>query len=887
VSIAAEGSVRPARPSSLGPWLIAVTTTSFLAALSLTQTGDQQPTDLVEGTRGLESLALELGEEAHAKLAAKRDEALQEGVLIHNDGDWVSGVVRWRGEALLARVRLKGDWVDHLEGRRWSLRVELEGSGRVLGMRSFALQRPKTRGYLAEAVLFRTLQAEGLLAPRSTFVHLGYNGMPYGVYYLQEHFRKELLESQGRREGPIVCFDEGPVWSERLRTGWKNQQSAVPLNRTGELSFARPKAFDRRRLASSEALARQRELAFERLRAYQRLALAEQGSPGRGAGFEQAFDVERTARVDALAALFSDDHGAIWHNQRFYLDPLRGVLEPVYYDARPEFRLDARLRMVDEKNLRLESSRYRWAFFSALSEVVQPDFVERIEREVLPSLRAAEAALETERSLPADQRLEELVTALRARAMLVRSRFATPQPALFEATLESGGASDHPTLDVRARSLSEVPVRVERFKFSDGTSVLASNCLPEQGRAHPAGVLLPWAGETLRFRFPADERLARLRDIQAIKGAVRRKGSLDQRTGLRVSVLWRQAFTKGTQEALLQLRRVPPTSPEDSHGLPRATLVEVLAEHSFLEEVPGRAQLRARSGCWTVEGDLVLPRGYALVAGPGTELRFRSGGALVVAGPLLFAGSKADPVVLTAEDEEAGWGGVVVLDSEITSVLEHTVIRQARGVSRGAWQPTGGVTFTNSSVVMRHVEIREGHSEDALNVVGAEVRLVDSLISGSASDAFDGDFVTGEMVRCRVVGCGGDGLDLSGSRFDVRSSRFAGIGDKALSIGEKSAVRLSDCLVEDAGIGLACKDEARVEGEGLTVRSARQFGVAVYRKKSEYGPAEASLQRVVVGSAGRGESLVQDGSRLYLNGREVPTQQVDVKALYAAGVLGN
>ena len=35
-----------------------------------------------------------------------------------------------------------------------------------------------------------------------------------GVYALEEHFTKELLESQKRREGVIISFDEHRFWSK-------------------------------------------------------------------------------------------------------------------------------------------------------------------------------------------------------------------------------------------------------------------------------------------------------------------------------------------------------------------------------------------------------------------------------------------------------------------------------------------------------------------------------------------------------------------------------------------------------------------------------------------------------------------------------------------------
>ena len=43
-------------------------------------------------------------------------------------------------------------------------------------------------------------------------MNLTFNGDKLGIYAIEEHFSKELLESQGRREGVIVRFNETALW---------------------------------------------------------------------------------------------------------------------------------------------------------------------------------------------------------------------------------------------------------------------------------------------------------------------------------------------------------------------------------------------------------------------------------------------------------------------------------------------------------------------------------------------------------------------------------------------------------------------------------------------------------------------------------------------------
>ena len=70
---------------------------------------------------------------------------------------------------------------------------------KLFGMQVFSVQAPQTRGNLWEWLVLETARREDVLAPRSTFVNVVLNNNDVGVFYLEEHFRKELVESQGRR----------------------------------------------------------------------------------------------------------------------------------------------------------------------------------------------------------------------------------------------------------------------------------------------------------------------------------------------------------------------------------------------------------------------------------------------------------------------------------------------------------------------------------------------------------------------------------------------------------------------------------------------------------------------------------------------------------------
>ena len=118
-----------------------------------------------------------------------------------------------------AMARLKGDWADHLEHpSKLSLRIKTQRGDYLFGMKRVSLQHPKTRKFHMEPMLLDQLRDLGVIAPRYFFVDVRVNDYRIGLIAIEEHFSKELLESQSRREGPILALDEDIIrrWLEGL-----------------------------------------------------------------------------------------------------------------------------------------------------------------------------------------------------------------------------------------------------------------------------------------------------------------------------------------------------------------------------------------------------------------------------------------------------------------------------------------------------------------------------------------------------------------------------------------------------------------------------------------------------------------------------------------------
>ena len=109
------------------------------------------------------------------KLVKKREEALRKEVLISNKDDFVNATIRNNERKINARIRLKGDWTDHLKDpKKWSFRVKLKNDEVLYGMNKFSLHHPYTRNYIWESVFHKFLKEKELPFFCMVWLHLSH-----------------------------------------------------------------------------------------------------------------------------------------------------------------------------------------------------------------------------------------------------------------------------------------------------------------------------------------------------------------------------------------------------------------------------------------------------------------------------------------------------------------------------------------------------------------------------------------------------------------------------------------------------------------------------------------------------------------------------------------
>ena len=245
----------------------------------------------------LNSLNLNIKFENIEKLKNKREEALKNNLLIRSDNDFVNSKVSYNSELpQTCKIRLKGDLPQHWNGDKWSLRINTKKDYFIEGMSTFSIQDPITRNYTYEWLFIQNLKFEDVLAPNYFFVNVNINGKEKGIYAIEEHFSKEMIEGKKRREGVVLSFNEHHMWNLHWNVSW-------PVSyRTSNIEVRNLK-----RINAIPQLSKQRDTAVSLLRNFQARLL----------DAEQVLDHEKTAKFLALSNIWGADHGLSYADINF------------------------------------------------------------------------------------------------------------------------------------------------------------------------------------------------------------------------------------------------------------------------------------------------------------------------------------------------------------------------------------------------------------------------------------------------------------------------------------------------------------------------------------------------------------------------------------------
>lgn len=749
---------------------------------------------------------------------------------VMNDGKYIADSLKeesfpakltYDGKKYNVKLSLTGKMVTpHLQSpNHWSFQVKVKGDKTIDGMRRFGMLVPKSRGHLTDWLGLKLMEKRGLITMRSDFKDVSINGKSIGVYYMEERFDKHLLENNERKEGIIFKIEEDlNIYQEKKLMLAPDTRSQVILLR----------------------------------QMWQNVATGKLPAT-------QFFDIDKMAKLYAIADLMNSRHPLLRDNMRFYFNPISGLVEPI---AR-EFE-DLKDSDISDMAIFLEKPKTgRWHHWVKKDKILQKIFgnLEFEKAYIAEAELISQEEFLDEFFVEHEDNLQELMSGIYKDWTF----YDLPKYTLYEhqdymrKALHSGitGLSAHfaqkenKDLQIEIANQQFLPIEVSNISWRDSIFFYPKESIILEGKDDDE----KW--ETFAFQISENVEWA---------------DSLLPELKINYNYL---GMEKGLKHALVFPFSKNGASSNFTNPIVRNPNYGTF---DFIQKIENRIFIP--KGEWTLSSDLVIPKDAHFEIEAGAKIDMIQHAKIISYSPVFFNGTARNPIVINSSDVTSE--GIVIMKAKGRSKLSHTLFDELSRPEEEGWRLSGAVTFYESPVDINDCIFSQNKiGDDFLNIVRADFSMKNSQFKNILSDAFDCDFCTGTVSDTKFLTIGNDGIDVSGTKLVVENVFMDGVGDKGLSAGENSTMTVTGVEIHNAEIAITSKDRSTIYITKSKVKDSR-IGMALFQKKPEFGPGYIEATQMDMGKS-EIDFLVEKNSELTMDGKSIAHNNAKVKQiLYGA-----
>jgi len=796
-----------------------------------------------------DEITLEVTPEDYKKIKEKRKEALTKGILLTSSKDYVPSTIYYKNKKIPAKIRLKGDWSDHWgDKKKWSFRVEIKGDQTLFGMKSFSLQQPKTRGYLAEWIFHKILEDQGLIHLRYDFIKVSLNNTKLGVYAIEEHFEKRLLENNQRRESPIVKIDDYLLWLYRA------EGPTIDFEET--YSYEPIKAFNQKSALKNKEAKKSFQQATNLLELFRRRKLKT----------HEVFDSQKMGTLMAITDLMGHFHSTYFHNMRFYYNPITNLIEPIGYDngtiidlykwghSKGENRTIEPIIPIKDRNTSFISTIFEdketfQKYVQALEKISNKKWLDDFFQKNDDEIKAKLKLIHQENPNYNFQKDKET---LYKNQKLIK-KLLIPEESIL--AYYQGINTKTNKLKITLANIQKFPIEIIEISYKKDLIFKPQNP--------------PLLNSKQLWRSPSFTEI----EIPLPK-----------------NYPWKN---KKVKKLKVKFRILGLKTLQETSVLPWPYLEENFYKHDIIRQKPNQEEFnfihtdnklhRITIDSGTLSKSLIIPKDHTVIVNSGTKLDLKKSAKILSYSPINFLGTEDSNIIIESSDKTGQ--GIVIMNAEKDSTINYTQFKNLSAPQEGNWDLTGAVNFYKSPVKIQFSHfLNNQNSDDALNIIHSNFNIKHSLFENSYADAIDVDFGTGSITDSSFINCGindknGDCLDFSGSLITLSNLKIKKAGDKAISAGEKSQITAKFIEIEKANIGFASKDRSKINIESSTISNS-QFGLTAYQKKAEYGPSQIKAKNITLKKVST-NYLSENDSTITIDEKTVPNNSSNaIKSIY-------
>jgi len=782
-----------------------------------------------------EHLKIDIKHKDFQKLAYKREVALSKGVLLSKPEDIVSAKIRWRGKNVKASIRLKGDLADHWADKtKWSFRLKTKGDEAIMGMKKFSLQHPRTRGFFNDWYLHKFLKKLGGFAVlRYEFVKFTLNGKYLGIYLLEEHFDEMLLQNNQFIDSPIIRIRDHLLW---YNVDPVFGFTGAHLNEHYTLSPI--DAFNTGTINQNKTLLMNFNQSKNLLESFRRGDLLT----------HQVFEVDKLAKLFALIDLFGYHHSTAYSNIRFYYNPITSLLEPIGYDNTFIFEAVS----IQSQNVKLSDmppQKPEFIDHDVYQKWYNTFFADLIfYRKYLEALEAISDKnfldnffLETDKEFQ-----KELAIVYKTfpgyrfkfKPVFYRNQeyirnILNPEQGIY--AYYNKFNSNKNSLILELGNIQSLPVEILHASYNDGIF----------NSQNKEDVLMP----KVQFEFV---------DYNKFEFKIPDGMLWNDDYKNRLFVQYRIFGRNDIREV-----KVFPWSNFDDNFLNNDFIRQKtkFRNSPFLVVDDPANKILIKPGKWNIDTSIIIPKGFKVICGAGTQLMLSNGAKILSYSPMQFIGTQQKPIIIQSKDFTGQ--GLVVIGADSKTIFKYVVFRDLKSPSQGDWRVPGALTFYESNLILSHCQFEGCKGENTVSVIRSEYTIDKCYFNNSQGNAFNVIYGKGKITNSSFTNCDSSGLVFKGSVLDADNIVLKNIKNCAISVGESCTSNLRNIEIENCKIAIENTDLSVMTIENIKLDNC-EIGIAVFQKHNESGPAKVVVTHHEFKNT-KTDYLLERGSTLTIN----------------------
>jgi hypothetical protein len=789
-----------------------------------------------------------------------RNEALKKNVILSDSKKYFPAKIYFNNKEYRADIRLKGNRIDHIyQDKQWSFKVKLKDNKFIKGMKEFSITKFSSRQFPDSVFFSDYLKKYDFKTPNFYAFKINFNGDNWGPMLIEEHFSKSYKEMKKLRDIPIMTFTDGSfleIFS--AYEGIFNNDFPEPveefLSLIGHKRKILTQSFNLKRYIKNGDLNSFNLISFAKT--IHEVSLVDKNKFENN--FQKFLDMDQIALLIAHNLIWGEGHSIGDNNFRIYVDPFSGKIKYIPTDHMADIveienlnSIVKSFNSVHHFSLLLDNDELKRKYLIYL-DILEQDLLNQdklINKICLGYINYCKNRIKIEKakkniSLLKDYKFE--IFKENKKKFINLSKFTLNELSSLQETYNK---FDYQDLSIRIfddgileiYNLTPFDIVLNEVIITGDYKTLGNKC----------------NDHNLKIQKKIERSL--IKKFNKISINLNNKFCIMQKATIKTtSTNKRDKFSTYVESSKYKLEYYNTNDPEKFSSIFKVKDNEIIVNSKKI----------------IIEEPIII-RDKNLLIKKGVELIFKKNAYIyIMDGNLKIMGTKNHPVTLKAFEDN--WGGIYVANSK-KSNINYTNIFNTDYFNHKDIMLTGGLNFYNSNIDILNSNLIGSKAEDSINFVNSNFNFNSTSISNTSSDGIDSDFSSGEIVDSEFEKIIGDGIDLSGSNILIRNTSLSLIGDKAISIGEKSNVEVNNLNISNSRYGIANKDESKLQGTNIKILNSTDYDILAFTKKPYYSNSTLILNDVEYDIK---KSIIQTGHQGKINNLNLNTQNIDVKLLY-------